>query len=235
MASSSTHLVKLNTDSAPLYAIATWNDAGTSLDSVILQKDKAWQLTLGQDDMAGVAKKLQVDKEEAMQWLKDAFSSDAEGEASKAHHFAIYDGESFLVWKKSTKGSRMKARVGTFPMKEAPDAEEARMAFMDAAVAASAGGGGSAAKNEEQEQEIERLKDLARQYEERMAKMAADKDALETAMYEQFLPILKSKQEKIRSMARGEARPAAASAAAVKDEEDDSYGSATDVDEKMDE
>ena len=46
------------------------------------------------------------------------------------------------------------------------------------------------------------------------------------ALYEQFLPILQSKQDKIRALARG-----GATRVEVKDEEDgDSYGSGTDVD-----
>ena len=56
----STHLVKLNTDCDPFYARTVWDKDQTSVEVLLLQKDKAWKIVLKSSDMEAVAKKLQV-------------------------------------------------------------------------------------------------------------------------------------------------------------------------------
>ena len=56
----STHLVKLRTDSDPFYAKAVWDKDQREAEVLLLQKDKAWNIVLNNNDMDAVAKKLQV-------------------------------------------------------------------------------------------------------------------------------------------------------------------------------
>ena len=110
-------------------------------------------------------------------------------------------------------------------MTEATDLDSARLAFMDCAVTAAAGKGG---KDEELEARHEKLKEELRKCQEALKEMVESKEELETNLYEQFLPILQSKQDKIREL-KGMGR--------VKKEEndEDSYGSSTDVDDNTEE
>ena len=68
----------------------------------------------------------------------------------------------------------------------------------------------------------EKLKEELRKCQEALKGMAESKEELETKMYEQFLPILQSKQDKIREL-KGMGRMKTAN-------DEDSYGSSTDVD-----
>ena len=56
----STHLVKLRTDSDPFYAKAVWDEDQREVEVLLLQKDKAWNIVLKNNDMNAVAEKLQV-------------------------------------------------------------------------------------------------------------------------------------------------------------------------------
>ena len=73
----------------------------------------------------------------------------------------------------------------------------------------------------------EKLKEELRKCQAALKDMAESKEELETNLYEQFLPILQSKQDKIREL-KGMGRMKKAN-------DEDSYGSSTDVDEKMEE
>ena len=73
----------------------------------------------------------------------------------------------------------------------------------------------------------ETLKEELRKCQAALKDMAESKEELETNLYEQFLPILQSKQDKIREL-KGMGRMKKAN-------DEDSYGSSTDVDEKTEE
>jgi hypothetical protein len=154
---SSVHVVKLATDGQPYHARANWNDDDGEVDLAILQKDRAWHLRLGKSDVSAVAKKLHVEDAEAAKWLREAFR---DGGCDR-HHFTIYDGDNYLVWKRAAKeGSKMKLRVGSFAMKEDEDVDEARRELLDCAAEAAKGKGGN---NEEQQEQIDKLKEQVRQ------------------------------------------------------------------------
>ena len=68
----------------------------------------------------------------------------------------------------------------------------------------------------------EKLKEELRKCQAALKDMAESKEELETNLYEQFLPILQSKQDKIREL-KGMGRMKTAN-------DEDSYGSSTDVD-----
>ena len=70
------------------------------------------------------------------------------------------------------------------------------------------------------------MKEELRKCQEALRELTESKEDLETNLYEQFLPILQSKQDKIRQL-KG-------MASIKKPDDEDSYGSSTDVDEKMD-
>jgi len=217
-----THIVKLHTDCDPFFARALWNKDQRGVDVLLLQKDKAWKIVLKSNDMEAVAKKLQVEENEATTWMREAFMN---GGSSK-HFFTIYDGDNYLVWKRASDSpeSRMRLRLGSFPMTEANDLDAARVEFMDCAVEAAAGKGG---KDEALEARHDKLKEELRKCQEALKDMAESKEELETKLYEQFLPILQSKQDKIREL-KGMGR-------VKKENDEDSYGSSTDVDEKTEE
>jgi len=163
-----------------------------------------------------------VEENEATTWMREAFMN---GGSSK-HFFTIYDGDNYLVWKRASDSpeSRMRLRLGSFPMTEANDLDAARVEFMDCAVEAAAGKGG---KDEALEARHDKLKEELRKCQEALKDMAESKEELETKLYEQFLPILQSKQDKIREL-KGMGR-------VKKENDEDSYGSSTDVDEKTEE
>ena len=68
----------------------------------------------------------------------------------------------------------------------------------------------------------EKLKEELRKCQAALKDMVESKEELETNLYEQFLPILQSKQDKIREL-KGMGRM-------TKANDEDSYGSSTDVD-----
>jgi len=213
-----THLVKLRTDSDPFFAKAVWDKDQQEVEVLVLQKDTAWNIVLKKNDMDAVAKKLQMEESDMMKWMREAFTSGG----SEKHHFTIYDGDNYLVWKRSSDSpeSRMKLRLGSFPMTEAADSYAARMEFMNCATEAAKG------KDEKDEALEIRLKEELRKCQEALRELTESKEDLETNLYEQFLPILQSKQDKIRQL-KG-------MASIKKPDDEENYGSSTDVDEKMD-
>lgn len=64
------------------------------------------------------------------------------------------------------------------------------------------------------------------QYEKKLQDLVSDKETLETSLYEQLLPILQSKQDKIRELQSG------GKVVTKQEHVEDSYGSGTDVDEE---
>ena len=73
----------------------------------------------------------------------------------------------------------------------------------------------------------EELKEELRKCQKALKDMVESKEELETNFYEQFLPILQAKQDKIREL-KGMGRM-------EKTKDEDSYGSSTDIDEKIEE
>ena len=71
------------------------------------------------------------------------------------------------------------------------------------------------------------MKEELRKCQKALKDMVESKEELETNLYEQFLPILQAKQDKIREL-KGMGRM-------EKTNDEDSYGSSTDIDENMEE
>ena len=52
-----------------------------------------------------------MEESDTMKWMLEAFTSGG----SEKHHFTIYDGDNYLIWKRSsdTPGSRMRLRFAS--------------------------------------------------------------------------------------------------------------------------
>merc|ERR1712117_33178 len=178
-----THLVKLHAESEPFYAMTEWNKDQTSVEVKLLQKDKAWKFVLNGNDMGAVAKKLQVEESQATVWLREAFM----GVGSSKHLFTIYDGDNYLVWKRHSDSSesRMRLRLGSFPMTEMTDLDAARSDFMECAVGAAAGKGG---KDNELEERHKKLKEELRKCQKALKDMVNPKKSWRQTYTNNFCP-----------------------------------------------
>ena len=222
----SVHFVKLQADNVGgdhccYYARCTWTDE-EDVHIVILDRDKAWNLTLEKNEIEALEKKMRM--KEISSWAKEAFSS--KKGPNSGHLFSISEDENTLIWKKAgDAGSKMKVKVGSFDLQ--------RMNFDDAQAQvlgeAIDGFAEMKGKCEEMSSKHENLVADLKECRTKCEEFLKGKEKIEDKLYEQFLPILQSKQDKIREMKK---RDDGAITGPVKEDGEDSYGSDTDIDEE---
>ena len=221
--SSSVHVIKLRSEAkdSGLFAKVTWLDKDIHL--VILDNNRAWSCSIEDSELDVLGKKLRLDS--IRDWAKEAFT-----QSSTAHQFSV--GKEGLTWKKTgdTEESKMKLRIGVFPVTEL-NYSDAPQDILESALEAVEDSKKSYEDLSERHNTLmSHLKECKAQLEE-FKKAKLD---LEGEMYEQFLPILQSKQDQIKDLTRRLAKRGGGVGDTQDQDENekvDSYGSDTDVDE----
>ncbi len=204
------------------HAKTAWEEGDIS--ALVVRGREAYRLHLAEAELKELGRRLGIGDIGA--WAEEAFQR-----SSSSHVFSIAEGKKNknkknkeLVWRRvgeageDQKARKMKLRVGSFALEEV-DFEEGQKEVLDAAVdLLEARDRRVADLAERQSKLMGDVRDARR----KVAEFSEGKEEAERQLYERFLPILQSKQDKIRQL-MSERREGGGG-------EEDSYGSGTDVD-----
>ncbi len=196
------------------HAKALWEDGTISL--ILLCGRDAYRLRLEERQMEELGARLKID---VKGWAGEAFKT-----SSPNHAFSLSKAKRELVWKKigeeNVRGRKhAKIRIGAFQLEEM-DFVEGQGAILDAAVEACEA---KDARDADRSERLSRLMEDHREARKKLTEFAEGKEKSERELYERFLPILQSKQDKIAQLMRG--------GGSDRDGQVESYGSDTDVDD----
>ena len=197
---------------------ATSDEKTKTVSLTILIEDKAIECTIDKEDLDNAAAKLRLDEETIWSWTREAFFN-----GSKDHSFSM-EGSSF-VWRRSG-GKKMKIKVGSFETTETAFVPAQRR-VLSALVERNAA---LRRDNSEVTARHNKLIDDLKESRTKMAEMVKAKEEAETQLYERFLPVLQAKQDKIVELR--DMLAAGPSKKRSQEDDKDSYGSGTDVDEE---
>lgn len=128
-------------------------------------------------------------KEEILDsWIKSTFQNGDNDSESMTFTLEL---DSFdLIWKRSTTNGKLKLKIGTIPLKL--EDEDARNRFIRSSIETIQ----SLRKDARQKAEgFERLKDNLKESRAALKEFQKAKSEIETKLYEQFIPLLQSKQD----------------------------------------
>ena len=230
MSDHTTSIVQLFTgeDKSPLAAKSVWKDGDIRL--VLIDGTKAYEGSLSADEM----EEIKADKNLAKlgEWAEEVFGRS--GEASKDHVFAVDTKAKSLSWKYARAGTKVKVNVADIDLKKA-DFESANREVLGAALAKIGSAEGERRADDEEKEslrkQLERMTALSERFRDEKAKV-------EKELYEQFLPVLQTKQsrnDELEAMLR-EARKSGGGGGSTleveteEEQEEDDYGGDTDSD-----
>ena len=216
------HLVKVRCGDGGDFAYVLTKVSAKALNLLIIIRDRSYKVELSYNELETQAEKLKI--ETLSDWAFECFTK----QESNSEYMILFE-KDIMEWKKATHSKRgVRISLGRFPAEEADFIESQSHLLNTSIDQLSRMSSRDADLSRKHETLVEQVKESS----EKMNELIQHKDNLESEMIARFLPILHSKQDKIKSLQQQLISIEAPGDAS--DNENQGYDSNTDVEESND-